>query len=188
MSYACQTNPERFLQPGELADWHTTPEAEAAIHACTVCPIRTACLEAALTAGDLDDNGSQLYPDGIIQGGIVCTGDLATRDRLYLALGRPVPDPVECCIGCERRFVETTAELGNDAVHRAHRGMCWGCYSAARRTGTIARARKARPTHCVGGCARPLATRSNPQPGHVRHERDGLCVSCARTESRKAAA
>ncbi|MCZ4557963.1 hypothetical protein O4215_20590 [Rhodococcus maanshanensis] len=179
-----------FLQPGEQENWHLNPETVAAQQVCaTACPVRLECVRRARTSGT---HGH--VADGVVAGGIICRGDTKTMWALrdleqQLA---PVAAQPAACLGCERTFVESGYPTHSGTAHHAGRGLCHGCYSAARRTESFTNVRAIRPTHCIGpDCGKPMVSnREKPGPGQVRHHAKSLCTRCSeksRTRTKKAA-
>ena len=132
----CTKQPELWIMPGDAVDWPATA-AWAAGQCRRSCTRLIACAREALTAGNLDGHGQDYPADGVIMGGVVCTGGPATRKALVAVIDKHAPAP--------------------------------------------------RPTHCLG-CRQPMATRTRPQPGHVRHESGGACAACVRKSRRTSAA
>lgn len=170
----------RFLQSGdEDEQWHTRPDALAAVTIChTRCP-RPAlvdCARRALAAGNLPDweDGRVSAPaSGVIAAGIACHGDDATAAALRDIIAEPEP----CCTGCGREF--------GAQVQRYARGLCSGCHSANRRAGLHTSVRQPRPTHCTR-CARPVVGYRDPvPPGHVRYHGGGRCKPCQQRSIRE---
>lgn len=192
----CTTRPDLFLQPGEDHNWHTTAAATTARNLCTtVCQFRTDCAREALTLGTLEGTNTPRVADGVIAAGIVCRGDADTLYRLQRVAGllplhrttnTPAPTPAQpaatgtACTGCNTPAVPKDQPRIDGTVHLAARGLCWACYTAAKRAGTLTATKAPRPEHCTD-CARPMtASRKRPPEGWVMHESRGRCTACTR--------
>lgn len=184
-----------FLQPGNDPEWHTLPAAQDAIRLChRKCPIPLEdCARQALTAGTLEGHNRQRVANGVIQAGIVCKGDHETRKALT-ELAYPngdapetfLDDADEACSVCTRDFAPDEEPTTTTTTHRAVASspLCWACYQAANRGGTLIPFRPSTPSHCQGPCGLPLMKRGQKIPGHVRHEKGGLCAACNRAARR----
>ena len=197
----CSSRPEWFTYPEDQPDWHLTPEAEGARNICATCRIVAPCARAAL------DSGTAI-PDGQVLAGIACRGDLDTLHRLRQAAGHTRrhltlvpsaatedddPEPPAAtggltCAACPNLVVKAGQPNPHGHLVIAARGMCWACYSAAKRAGDLEPVRELRPEQCID-CQLPMVPAHHDTPeGYVRHESEGRCTACTRANTRKAAA
>ncbi|CAB0634971.1 hypothetical protein CIP107566_00515 [Corynebacterium diphtheriae] len=138
----CHRKPRQFTNPRI-----GSPQAEAAKRACRACPILTKCAKDALHAGDSLDRNFTRPATGVIQAGVLCTGDVWTAQQLAEIAGVPVPtyhDHIERpkigdqCKSCGKpmgAWTRNPAEsLPEGWVMHYARGYCTNCrgdYQAA---------------------------------------------------------
>jgi len=186
----CYNDPT-FSQQGEAANWTNTPEAAAAINTCnTICRRLKPCAKQGLAAGTIDGERFASVADGVIYGGIACTGDHATLLALHAVAGTTPSDTH--CLGCEREFLDptvTVAKIGQ--CRRSALGFCSACYKSKRNSGALPQIRNTTPAACTD-CQTALVPKgTTPTAGTAEHRGGGRCATCANAHSyqqRKAAA
>lgn len=174
----------------------------AAVKICEACPLIRECARSALTAGNLQNDGTRAVADGVIVAGIVARGDQDTTDRLRAVAGLPdgqqaprarvVPPRAfvqarRPCKACSRplwKFTRDPSEIPEGYVMAYARGWCVNCRGAYKQATAQApkrqtRERQRRPRHCIQ-CQAPMVPMSHelPTDRHVHHMARGRCRSC----------
>ncbi|WP_032381004.1 hypothetical protein [Rhodococcoides fascians] len=199
MTAPCTTNPNSWLQPGEDPNWDRLPATRWAQAQCrNACPAAAFldCARDALAAGTGTGQTRTRVASGVIAAGEICRGDIDTYYRLNQIVNPGIePEPYiaddGACTDCERIFVpdDEPIVLGTNTAHRAPTRanvLCHGCYTKARRGGTLnPSVRTIVPDECIT-CHEPMTRRSNPIDGHVIHEAAGNCTRCVRKLARAA--
>lgn len=174
----------------------------AAVKICEACPLIQACARDALTAGDLQEDGTRAVADGVLQAGVICRGDQATVDALRAVAGLPNHPQAprsriirsrgtiqegQRCRECSRplwKFTRDPSEIPDGYVMLYARGWCVHCRVAykqatAQAPKRITRERQRRPRHCVD-CDAPMVPYAHdlPTDRHVHHMARGRCMKC----------